>query len=359
MLGVASVINIYSDPHIGLNLASNTTAKSRKALKKYIIDHVNQIINEFDEGLTICAGDFYHTYQNPEEVLHESLWAASQTSKILAGNHDVVNIADRKGTLDIVGTVLDPRVVPCKFGKINYQPVVASIPHDQIAYLVPHHSSQNLFEDALAAVRKSAEKESKSVFKLLVLHCNYNSKFVKDTITLNLPERLAIWLLKVFDYIVIGHEHNYRLELNDRVIVAGSPHPTGFGDISDKFTIHFDDDNTLLINWVWKKDTHYLQCDWHEAVEKIAIEHQWVSLTGEVAPSELHELASVIKKVWANGSPFAVRSEVKILTGGADRSAYQSMSPDKINEIIETELRNSPELYNLWKEIIDDQGTAS
>lgn len=354
------MITIYSDPHLGLNLGANTTPASRKALRSFIQMNLNKIIDQArdQEDAIICGGDFYHTYQNSEEVLYDSLWAASMTDKILAGNHDVVNIADKKGTLDIVATVLDTRVVPCKFGESSYRVVPINFPPDKATthlYLVPHHSTQELFETTLDAARVSAKK---SIGKnVLIAHCNYDSKFIKDQVMLNLTQRKAAYLLDHFDYIVLGHEHNYREDLDGRVIVVGSPHPTAFGDISDKFVLRFLDGCKPYKKRTWSK-AHYLEADWQEVKAKQSIEHQWIKVTGEISPSQLHDLAGVVRDVWKGGKPFAVKSDVKILTGDATRSAYHSATPERVAEIIELELKNSPELYALWKEITNDQGAA-
>lgn len=350
------MINIYSDPHLGLSLASNTTAASRARLQQYMVDHLNLVLKVFDPGLTLCAGDFYHKYQNTEEVLHSSFWAASQTDKILAGNHDVVNIADKKGTLDILDTVFNGQVVPTKFGQSTFTVVQPDDCPDQHVYMVPHHSTQELFVDALTSAKARADRTKG--MNILVAHCNYDNPFVRDKITLHLSEREAIWLLKTFDYIVLGHEHTFKLALEDRLVVVGSPHPTGFGDIEDKYTVHIDDDGTLLHNQVWSASANYVECDWREADTKVADSHQWIRLTGEAEPFEMHDLAKRIRSIWKVMSPFAVRSDVKILTGDATRSAHDVLSPDKINEIIEKELQSSPEMYALWKEIFDDQRTT-
>lgn len=353
-------IQIYSDPHIGRNLASHTTNDSRRRLKEFIALNTSKVIDDFDDCDTvICAGDFYHSHQNDEDVLHSSLWAANKTSKILAGNHDVVNIRDRKGTLDIVSTVFDTRVVPCKFGQINYQVVPASFPMTDDTpdlYLIPHHSSQELFDDALESAYQQAAKSPSPCY--LITHCNYNSEFVKDTVTLNLTRRKAERLLKHFHYIVLGHEHNHKTDLDDRVIVVGSPHPTGFGDISDKFIVTmFEDNRKPIIKQVWSKSKHYLECDWNEAVDKITPDHQWIKLTGEVPSSMIHDLASTVKDLWKFSQAFAVKSEVKILAGEDTSHGFKPISMDRINEIIEEELKGTPELYDLWR-AINDQGTA-
>ncbi|RKX63280.1 MAG: hypothetical protein DRP42_07815 [Tenericutes bacterium] len=349
------MIHIYSDPHQGLNLVSHTTVDSRRRLKEYIALHTAEVVGGFgDDGTIICAGDFYHTYKNSEETLYSSMWTASKTSKILAGNHDVVNIKGAKGTLDIIGTVFDAQVVPCKFGKVNYQVVSTGLPDpaSPLLYMVPHHSNQELFEEALASAAESADSHENDC--LLVTHCNYDSPFINDDVTLHMTQRHAKKLLKSFDYIFLGHDHNFKKDLDDRVIVVGSPHPTGFGDISDKYTVSLERD-CVAYQRVWEEALHYLECDYTELADRLNKDHQFVKLTGEIPPSEIHTLAATIRQAWKHFSPFAIKSDVKILTGDASATTFDTANMDNINEIIERELKNSPDLYRMWKEISDDQ----
>lgn len=350
------MIHIYSDPHIGKNLVSHTTQDSRRRLREFIALNTCTVVDDFgQEGTVLCSGDLFDTYQNSEEVLHSVLWAADRTDYILAGNHDVVNVKDRKGTLDIVGTVFDGKVVPCKFGKPYIRAIAMSVPPTEdtvLVVMVPHHSNQELFEQALEASENVANDHPGKA--ILITHCNYDSEFVNDDVTLNLSQRRADKLLKSFDYIFLGHEHNHRTDLDDRVIIVGSPHPTNFGDISDKFVVSWDGEGSPIRKQVWSKSKHYLECHWANLAENITPEHQWVKLTGEIPPSDIHNLAKFIRDAWKHYSPFAIKSEVKILSGEASASDFHDHDASKINEIIERELKNSPDLYEMWRSIHDD-----
>jgi len=351
------LINIYSDPHQGLNLASNTTSRSRKELKEFIALNTAKIVDELstEPATVVCAGDFYHTYRNSEEDIYASMWSASKTDYILAGNHDVTNVKGAKGSLDLMATVFDKRVVPCKFGKVNYKCITVkpfATPSKHMI-IVPHHSSQELFMQSLIAAAAEADKLGDCI---LITHCNYDSPFISDDVTLHMSKRLATDLLKSFKYIFLGHEHNHRTDLDGRLVVIGSPHPTGFGDISDKYVVSIDPDFTKpIMKEVWRKSRHYLECGYRDLPDLLNEDHQWVKITGKIVPSELHELASTIRTAWKLFTPFAIKSEVKILTGDITAAAYNDSSVERINEIIEMELKNSPELYALWRQINDDQ----
>jgi len=343
---------IYSDPHLGLMLGSNTTQESRRRLRDYIRQHTFEIVESAQPGRSvICSGDFFDKYQNPEEVLLSSLPIAERTHAILAGNHDVVNIKDRSGSLDVVSAVVR-NVYGTPFGMCN-----STIFHTtcrNTLYLVPHHSTQELFESALSEALSHAESGNGIGLKILVTHCNYDNELMQDKVALNLPKRIAAHLLKAFDFIVLGHEHAHRTDLNDRVIVVGSPHPVGFGDMGDKFVLTFGEDGPELHD-VWSVNRNFLEVDYRAALDKVKDHHQFIRLTGQVQPAQLHELSGVIKDIWKQFSPFAVKSEVEVITGNAERTRFQAMSPDRLQAIIAAELESVPDQLALWKEITRDQ----
>lgn len=341
---------IYSDPHIGKMLLSNTTPDSRKRLQRFILQSTCTIADKFEDVPLFCGGDFFDKYQNPEEVLHDSFWMADKTRKILAGNHDVVNIRDKKGTLDILDSVFERKIVPCRFGMSYYEVVADNLLFrgSPGIFMVPHHSTQALFEQALESAR--AEAASYSCPCILITHCNYDSEFVKDDVTLNMSQRRAADLLSGFDTIYLGHEHNHRTDLDDRVVVIGSPHPTGFGDISDKYIVVIDQQGPSLEPW-WQKDRYYLEVDHSELLSKLTNDHQFVRITGSILPAELHELTSNIGKVWKNFNPFAVKSEVQIVTGSTEETRFTGMSPERLQAIVREELKDSPALLEIWDEV--------
>lgn len=350
---------IYSDPHIGKNLVSNTTQDSRKRFQKFILQNTCELIGAAGDREKVCAGDFFDTYQNPEEVLHDSFWPANETNYILAGNHDVVNIKGRKGSLDIIDTVFSNKVVPCHYGKPYFRSLCFPTKRQRslypTLYMVPHHSSQDLFELALDAAMQQAEKDDDNA--ILVLHCNYNSDFARDETSLNLSQRKAKYLLSVFDLIFIGHEHNHRTDLYDRVIVVGSPHPTSFADISDKFVIHFNDRIPTLVP-TWSASRHYLEVPHDQLLDRVRPDHQFIRITGSILPSELHELTKSIRAVWQQHSPFAIRSDVVVATGSQEETRFTGMSPERLHAIICQELKGSPDLLALWKEVTTNDKAA-
>ncbi len=336
----------YSDPHIGLNLGANTTPDSRARLKQFVLSNVSN--HTVPHPTIACAGDFFDTYQNAEEVIIASSPLARRTSKILAGNHDVTNIASRRGSLDVVDAMHPGRVVGCEFGASKFQTwEVGDIEY----FLIPHHSSQDLYEAALDAAAVAA-KGSLCPMQVLVAHSNYDSPFVKDTVTLELTKRKAASLLESFNFIMLGHEHNHRTDLGDRVIVIGSPHPVTYGDMTDKFLLSVEGGDVQLIQ-TWSANRHYLSTDHSTLLEKITADHQFVRITGDIHAAEVHVLASNIRKAWTSYRPFAIKTDVNILSGTSEQTRFEGMTPDRIIDIVKKELKDQPELLALFKEVSD------
>lgn len=357
---------VYSDPHFGLTLNANTTPLSRLRLRKHLLSHVCGVLDPFREQghHVLCAGDFFDKHQNSEEVIASSLAPATRTDWILSGNHDVTNSVDRVGSLDLLRYLGHAdRIVPPVLSaplfdsapEVRWRAVGGALGGFRM-YLVPHHASQDLFEATLDAVAEAASTDRTETEKLLVMHCNYDSPAANDRVSLNLSKRRAEVLLKVFPRILLGHEHAARTDFDGRLIVIGSPHPTGFGDVaSDKFVLEMSPGKEPVRHRVWKASDHYLEVDHASLLEQIKPSHRFIRVTGEVPASDLHKVASAIKAVWTRYEPFAVRSDVIVISGDADRAVLEGMSPERLRHIIATELQDSPDLLALWEEISRDQ----
>jgi hypothetical protein len=282
---------------------------------------------------------------------------ANRTSLILSGNHDVVGIADRNGSLDLLREFSEAqvhdqpfRVIPTVFDQIHY-----SI--EDMSYLgwelvmVPHHTTQGQFEEALLQAAKKPKGDG--LKRALITHCNYDLNFAVNDNTLNLSRPMADHLLNkgaYFDYIFLGHEHNPRQDFDGRLVVIGNPHPTGFGDISDKQVVLLHHDGSVSYRQVWSKAEGYFECgpdDLHEVPPGI----QFLRVKGEVEPPALHTYAKAIRKLWQS-SPnlFAVRSEVAVKAGNKQTSLGKSEVVN-VKDLITEELRGNEALFALWQEI--------
>ncbi|ELA6946637.1 metallophosphoesterase [Vibrio parahaemolyticus] len=289
------MLRFFTDPHLGRNATSHTTPESRKKLDKALAESALSIT--YTDQPILCLGDLFHSAHNSESTIAMGFLIAEQCELVLEGNHDLPNRANTTSSIGLLAMSLDEdttRFAACGVGNSN---IVVKVIQGVKCVAVPHHSSQDLFDSAL----KMAEAEGG---ELLLLHCNYNTPFNEGIETsLNLSEAQAIELAKHFDYIVIGHEHNHRWELDRKVLLLGNTHPTSFADISDKYYWDYDpSDKSWHKHMLWRKDTHYLKLRLEDVLDgnyQIKPEHRFIDIVGRVECSEeSYQLSTCIQHIW-------------------------------------------------------------
>lgn len=343
---------IYSDPHIGVNLMANTTPASRERLSKAQWRSLDKVEKYSDGGDLVCGGDFFHSHRVDEDAFLAGLKWAQGHSLILSGNHDIVNDRYKSGSMDILKYVCRPdKFAGTRFGEVNTYTMPFSKGR---IYGIPHCTTQELFEQSIDLQSKAAAADGdKWQCKILLLHCNYDNPLATKETELNLTRTLAKQLLENhFDYVILGHEHNFRTDLNDRLIVIGNTYPTNFGDIEDKYCLAFDEKGEPELCTLWEKGKGYIEVDWAD-LSPIKPHHEWVRITGNCPPGSLHDLTKAIKKLWLElPEVVAIKLDVKLeaMTNDTDYKA----SEVNLMKLIQSELANQPEMLKLWKELTDD-----
>ena len=224
---------IFTDPHIGTSRSSHTTRESSKRLKSQLTKAAQDIVSR--GGNMICVGDLFDKAFNSEEVLLDGLDIASRCNYVLAGNHDLSNREGQITSIDFLSTLCES-VIKC--GKLS-EPFF--YPTDDKLMFVPHHASQEVFENALKLAYEHADDGD-----YLFLHCNYDAPFQTEDNILNLSEEMAHFLCTKFKYIFLGHEHHSSTKLDGSVIILGNTYPTSFSDICDKYVYILDTDTGEL-----------------------------------------------------------------------------------------------------------------
>lgn len=255
------LITLYSDPHLGLKRQSHTTPASSLRWKQRILETVSFILAEEKPPL-LCLGDVFDSYSNSEEDIYAGYGIALGTDIILAGNHDIVNRADKTGSLQLLRQLFAQRQVSHKIVLPGYgSHAVYSWGYGQAQFVfVPHVAQKDLFEQALQEAEGVAGS-SGCPYLVLCLHCNYDLSegLTGADTTLNLTQERAYKLLESFHRILIGHEHVARQDhQTDRIQLLGSVFPTSFSDLSDKFYWRYDAQTNLLTKHLcWSAESGY------------------------------------------------------------------------------------------------------
>lgn len=340
---------IYTDPHLGLKRQANTTNLSQARWRVKMYQAAGNPIVDF--GLpAVCAGDLFDTYNNDELTIGQGLSLIGSTDWVIAGNHDVSQIADKVGSLELIESLMGDKILRANFGDYGFD--CKDIGKVRF-YGVPHVAAQELFDrsldEALADVRGCALREK----KVLLLHCNYDNNFAaQDDTSLNLTREKAKQLLKHFDYIVLGHEHVAREDFDGRLIVLGNTFPTGFGDISDKRVMVINDEGKVEFHTIWRKDEGYAEFGAGEIPDSTDVE--FVKITGTIKSSQIGEVSRQATKLWKTSPNLLALKLAVELEGGqaANGEEAAKRSLERLPDIIAREL-DGTDMWNLWKELVD------
>ncbi len=344
------MLNLFTDPHLGLAARTNTSASSTKLLDSKISRIAVGITQKYLN--LICAGDLFHRSHNREDVIADGIKVAQGCDIVIGGNHDNTSRTDDKSSLDIVAKVADS-VLMTAVGQVE---VHADLEFDsgEIVTIVPHHSNQELFDQAI-------EEACKSKGDLVILHCNFNNPFVDGIDTaLNLTPAQAEQLLQSYSFIVIGHEHNTRWEMNNRLLALGNTHPTGFSDISNKYVWHFDKtkENPWSKTKIWDKTTGFMCLtasdifDLPESeflIEDGATPPSFVDIVGDLPAEDMPALAHRIGLIWKHWNPFMVRNQVNAVTEKTESLMEEGYKIEDFSSKIMDGLQESPELLAKFK----------
>lgn len=344
---------IYSDPHIGVNLMANTTPASRVRLREAQWKALDKVKAHSNGAGIVCGGDFFHSHRIDEDEFLAGLKWAKEHMLILSGNHDIVNDRYKTGSMDLLRYVCSDSVTEfanTEFDKAKTHNKVVGA--KMMLYTVPHCTTQKLFEESL---EKSLQRRKAAGLgsNILLLHCNYDNALATKETELNLTRNKAKELLEHFNYVVLGHEHNFKTDFDDRLIVLGNTYPTNFGDISDKYCLSFDPSGEPELCPLWDSAKGYIATDW-DNLSAIKPQHEWVRITGTCPPEKLHELAKAVKKMWSElSNVVAIRIDVKLEVSASDND--YSNPEVNLMSLIKKDLAEQPEMLKLWEELTCDK----
>lgn len=340
-------MRIFSDPHIGRNAMAHTTHTSRQRLDNAIFKNALEAAHG-SPLTTVCVGDLFDKANNQEKYLIQGLKVARKCDLILAGNHDLANRENTKTSIEVIEDTLG-NIVRAGVSDVFFEHYEDG--YDCYFSVVPHHSSQDLFDQALDKCVNSFEGKK----DILFLHCNFNNPYAQNDASLNLTPEQAETILTKYRYIVLGHEHGHRWEMGGRLLVVGNTHPTSFGDISDKFYWDYlPKDKTFKPTLCWSKSDKYLQLTVKQLLEgAYSLDGKTiVDITGSnVDPAQAGQIATAMKEIWQNAPELLLlRNNVEYRSLVAQKVDRQGQLED-VTKAISKQLEGS-DLAELWTETL-------
>ena len=344
---------VFSDPHIGLNRTSHTTPLSKQLLKQALVSQVDLILCTRPDDSVLCLGDLFDTHNVDNNSLLQGYSIYSECALVLFGNHDLSNRVDTASSIEVIDWV-NEHSVRINESKMN-RPIADYTNLSDIGiWWIDHKLTQDIFEGALKDAYTRA-----NAGEVLLLHCNYESPFATQESTLNLTRELAEHLLTRFSYILIGHEHMSRTDLDGRVRLVGNTHPTGFSDISDKFAWDFTVEQGAITEitpyLIWSKDEGYLSIDWTDLSELTSLSEkvQFVEIKGVADQQHMPAIAAKVSSLWKlSDKLLMVRNNVAVTASLEVNQATELTRCQSIPERITTEL-NGTHLATLWADYLE------
>ena len=360
----------FTDPHIGLVRAANTTSKSRELLREHLYDHTMATIAKIKDenpGIAIvCLGDLFDTYSNEERYVKQGADIMRQCDILLSGNHDMSNREDVIGSLQLLGSLgierntqassaLDNNLlINTEYdGSVHY---ARCIENRTLYTCISHTMTQALFEEALDTGIEflAVNPEYASWNKLLLLHCNVGEPHDHDI----RPDQTALWLLpdmqkkllQSYDYILVGHEHVPRSFHQGRLLVLGNVYPIGFGEMADRFYYIFDSETKEITSHRIvdiEKEFLTLTVDAISGSDgKLEVTHRMVQIEGRIKPQESAQVSRSIATFWKmNPYLFAVRPLIEIDNGTkvkVEKDGESSFLPRTLKSTVAESVKTTP-----------------
>lgn len=370
-------IGFFTDPHIGVRRISNTTPASSNKFRNHVFETALDAaaLCRKQAGTVVCLGDLFDTHSNPEWVIKQGLRVAKACDIVLGGNHDITARRDDISSLDLVAEVLadeeDVTVVRAPYGEPHVhvqtlQPSVTGKSAD--LFLIPHVTTQELFEDSLQEAEEMS-RNSSADRKLLLLHVNFDLSFDVNETSLVLNRDWANRLIDqdVFDFILTGHEHPPSNHLGNRMVVLGNTVPLSQGEVGPRrVAVYSIEDNTI--------EYHPLPSLYKVVIDNAAERIDelgdfvvvnepsdentigYVEVKGEVSSEQFSSVQKAIRRLWKRYPNLVSLKNSTWLRG-------MGVDPDHVDEPLESledkirrDLQDRPDFLAVFEEIMQEVG---
>jgi metallophosphoesterase superfamily enzyme len=293
---------VINDLHIGAIRSAGTTPSSALALRRYALDSFSSLLDHTNEDLVIL-GDLLDAHSIPMQDLLETYLMLNKWLEkghclhLIPGNHDVSTDSSKLSSFQFLGKLLIDHPT------VQYLQGGGWIDEEDGIYAVSHVPNQDLFDMELAKVPEC---------KFLLVHCNYDNHFAKDSDhSLNLSEEQA--KVSKAGTIVFAHEHAPRKLLGGKVVVMGNQFPMSISDCldgHDKFMHQIAGDKINPIK-VWDRKTEYVEMDWRSPEPTDA---KFIRFIGTASAEESAAAADTVARYRKASEAYVVGNGIRVQT---------------------------------------------
>lgn len=337
---------IFSDLHLGVQRTGGTTPTSADALRNFAHrKHANLLDLAGDGDTVLINGDLTDQFNIDLGQAIEVYAAAAEclnakpNMKLVwsVGNHDLSKDSSKLGTVAFIGRLLEGSF-PGRFKLITQAQALESHPG---AWVIPHVANQDLFDLELSRIPDDA--------KVIFLHCNYDNPFAGQADhSLNLTRDQARALTTTGKILVLGHEHQGRTMMGDKLIITGNQFPTSVSDClrhgdgqtdGMKYALVIEKDLSdmeLVPTWSVKdQDGGYREVDWRDLASIPDTAQIFVRVAGKADASEAAEVIKEISKLRQRSDAYVITNAVKVGVVDGDDELEASIEEIKAVSVIE------------------------
>ena len=363
------LIGLFSDPHLGLNRAANTTLRSRQALRQHLFDKTMEVVGlleDVEAKRIYCLGDLLDTFCNSEPTIKQAYQVLESITGCLTGNHDIENRTDSLGTLQLLRDITSEGVI------INESPntpalVVKETDAAQWVF-IPHVLTQEIFCASLELALNHPQVEG--MRKILCLHCNVNVPgYAAPTDTgssLYLTEEWQDKLLEKYSRIFVGHEHPPRTYRQGKLQVLGNVFPLAFGEIADRYAYLYDDRADKLEAFkIFDAEKEFLSIsvsDFLDVEGDYPSSASMVEIVGTIKAHDQADLGRAIAKFWhTHEGVFMLRNNTKMEDVAKPQRHENTFVPKTLPELVADSVENTPyrEAYQEAVQAVRDGSEAT
>lgn len=313
---------ILNDLHLSVTRRSGVTPSSQEALRTYIFEQFNALLEKAN-GHDLCLlGDIFDDFEvSPRDWLQAYLmleaWCRKNTKCkciLVAGNHDISAKGNKVSSFETLTSVL-----------VLQHSNVCVVGIDDVhlyngnTWIVAHHRNQDVFDLHLNKVLEGVQPGD-----FVLLHANYHNKWAEQADhSLNISDGQAYLFNKKGVTLVFAHEHQHRVEKFPhedterfgQVVCLGNQYPTSISDClgnSKKFYWALGDGHLQKFStWFHGGEFGYQALDWHELTEAPE-SAKFIRIVGDATNAEAAQVIDAIHKFRQRSQAFVVTNAVKI-----------------------------------------------
>lgn len=328
------MLHVINDTHLGVSRVAGATAASAEALYEWQFSQFQSLLAK-NSGDLVVNGDLFDKFDVENRVLLRTFntfadWLFDDRGNrlfLVAGNHDLSKDSSKLSSFEMLCGLLLRQFgvlrVQVANGKGRYLDWGPTCP----VWVIPHMANQDLFDAELAKVPSDA--------KSVLLHCNYDNGFAAQSDhSLNLTRSQAEALPGT---LVLGHEHQQRFALDDRIVVVGNQIPTSVADCLGpemKYVANLDlaTGRTTLEPWL-DVTVVFERKDWRDLGEDSNA--KFIRVEGDASAQEAAQVVTKIAQFRARSRAFVVTNSVRVEGANIMHGVVESLQDARTYDVVE------------------------